>query len=160
MDPVPIFQLVPLTEHYGKALCSWVYPAPYDIYNWPAWEAMAADRQEFADPVIRDAQYRAVLDQEGTLWGFAQLFPIVGVTRLGLGMRPDLCGRGYGVSFVRAVVETAKQKAPANEIDLEVLTWNERAYRVYEKAGFGLTDTYERMTPHGMAEFHCMVWNP
>jgi len=158
MRTTPVFQLVPFTEMHGQLICSWSYPSPYDLYNWRPWDTMLAAQEEFADPQLREEQYRAVIDQDATLWGFAQLFPMAGVTRLGLGMRPDLCGLGYGADFVRAIALAAKQKAPAHEIDLEVLAWNRRAYRVYEKAGFQETDTYERMTPSGQAEFHCMVW--
>lgn len=121
---------------------------------------MLSEQEEFADPKLREEQYRAVLDEEGVLWGFAQFFPIVGVTRLGLGMRPDFCGLGYGIDFVRAIAAEAKRKAPSNEIDLEVLTWNIRAFRVYQKAGFVHTDTYDRMTPTGKASFYCMEWKP
>ncbi|WP_028551308.1 GNAT family N-acetyltransferase [Paenibacillus sp. UNC451MF] len=151
-------RIVPLTEEHCQDICTWKYPIPYDIYNWRDWELMVKDQEEFADAALREEQYRGVVDSDGTLVGFAQFFPLVGVTRLGLGMHPHLCGQGYGVDFVRAIVAEAKQKAPANEIDLEVLIWNIRAYRVYEKAGFTHTDTYERMTPTGMDMFHCMVW--
>ncbi|WP_282938281.1 GNAT family N-acetyltransferase [Paenibacillus sp. RC67] len=152
------FRIIPLTEEHCREICTWNYPVPYDIYNWRPWEQMVAEQEEFADATLREEQYRAVIDSDGLLAGFAQLFPLVGVTRLGLGMRPDFCGQGYGVDFVRAIVAEAKRKAPSNEIDLEVLIWNIRAYRVYEKAGFVQTDTYERMTPTGMEMFHCMVW--
>jgi len=57
-----------------------------------------------------------------------------------------------------AIVKEARRRAPHDEIDLEVLTWNDRAIRTYEKAGFERTDTYRRMTPSGMAQFHCMVY--
>lgn len=152
------FRVVPLTEEHCRDICTWEYPVPYNVYNWRSWELMVADQEEFADPALRQEQYRGVVDSDGLLVGFAQFFPLVGVTRLGLGMRPEFCGQGYGVEFVRAIVAEAKQKAPANEIDLEVLIWNIRAYRVYEKAGFVQTDTYERRTPTGMETFHCMVW--
>lgn len=152
------FRIVPLTEDHCMDICTWKYPVPYDVYNWRAWELMVAEQEEFADASLREEQYRGVVDSDGLLIGFAQFFPLVGVTRLGLGMRPDYCGQGYGVDFVRAIAGEAMQKTPANEIDLEVLIWNIRAYRVYEKAGFVHTDTYERMTPTGMERFHCMVW--
>ncbi|ULL13244.1 GNAT family N-acetyltransferase [Paenibacillus sp. H1-7] len=151
-------RIVPLTEEHCKEICSWTYPVPYHIYNWPSWEKMVADQEEFADETLREQQYRAVVDADGEMVGFAQFFPMTGVTRLGLGMRPDLCGQGLGVEFVRTIAAEAKQKAPSNEIDLEVLVWNIRAFRVYQKAGFVHTDTYERMTPTGMETFHCMVW--
>ncbi|AEI46160.1 GNAT family N-acetyltransferase [Paenibacillus mucilaginosus] len=152
------FRLAPLTEEQARVICTWTYPPPYDIYNWKPWETLLVRGEEFADPDIRQKQYRSVLDEEGRLTGFAQLFPMAGVTRLGLGLRPDLRGSGLGTAFVRAIAEEALRQKPANEIDLEVLTWNTRAIRTYEKAGFEITDTYERMTPNGPAEFHCMVW--
>lgn len=147
-----------MTETDGRAICEWRYEPPYDIYTSEPWETMAARAFEFADPDIRKAQYASVEDEGGELIGFAQFFPIVGVTRIGLGLRPDRCGQGYGLPFVKAIVAEAKRRAPDDEIDLEVLVWNGRARKVYEKAGFRLTDTYVRYTPTGLAEFHCMVY--
>jgi ribosomal protein S18 acetylase RimI-like enzyme len=92
------------------------------------------------------------------LCGFAQLFPLVGVTRLGLGLRPDLCGRGLGSAFSKLIAQEARTRRPANEIDLEVLVWNTRAIKAYERAGFHIADTYERGTPTGPDIFHCMVY--
>jgi [ribosomal protein S18]-alanine N-acetyltransferase len=156
----PPFRLVPLTEAHAREICGWRYPPPYDIYNWQPWELLVSRQEELGDPYIRETQFRAILDRDEQLCGFAQLFPIVGVTRLGLGMRPDLCGQGLGTSFVRAIAEYARKTNPGNEIDLEVLTWNERALRTYRQAGFVVTDTYVRGTPSGPGEFHCMVWEP
>jgi ribosomal-protein-alanine N-acetyltransferase len=158
------WRVVPLTESDCQELCTWSYPAPYAIYNWPTWATMLDNQSEFADPQIRDEQYRGVVDNNGTLTGFVQYFPIVGVTRLGLGLRPDLCGkggvssRGLGTQFVQLLVAEAQQRAPEQEIDLEVLVWNERAIRAYQRAGFTITDTYEKWTPTGTADFHCMVY--
>jgi len=162
------WHVCPLTLAHAQALCEWRYPSPYDIYNWPDWESMQREKIEFADPHIREQQYAAVLDEDAKLVGFVQFFPIVGVTRLGLGLHPALCGqsavrgtgKGRGVSFVKLLVQEAARRAPQNEIDLEVLTWNTRAIRAYERTGFHITDTYEKMTPTGKALFHCMVYDP
>jgi [ribosomal protein S18]-alanine N-acetyltransferase len=166
----------PLTEEQGRQICTWRYPAPYDVYNLPSWEHMAQNREEFADPLIRAAQYRAVLSDAGmradgrtdgdssliasqaNLCGFAQFFPMADVTRLGFGLHPDLCSQGSGVSFVCAITDEALRCRPNAEIDLEVLTWNKRAIRTYLKAGFLMEDTYERMGKTGMIEVHCMVF--
>lgn len=153
------FRLVPFTEEHGRQLCSWRYAPPYDVFHWTdSWEQMVEDGEEFGDEHIRDSQYRAVLDPKGIFVGFAQFFPLIGVTRLGFGLRPDLCGKGYGHGFVKAIIEEAKRRSATNQIDLEVLTWNERAIRTYVKAGFVLSDTYYRWTPSGESEFHCMVY--
>jgi ribosomal-protein-alanine N-acetyltransferase len=155
-----MFHIVPLTEEHCQDICTWSYPMPYHVYNWHPWEIMLAEQDEFADERLRDEQYRAVVNEDGVLWGFAQFFPIVGVTRIGLGMRPELCGQGLGTAFVQAIAAEAKRYMPANEIDLEVLAWNIRAYRTYQQAGFVQTDTYTKKTPTGMDTFYCMVWKP
>ncbi|MGG1519437.1 GNAT family protein [Paenibacillus oryzisoli] len=202
------WRLVPLTDAHCQELCAWRYPEPYHRYNWPDWVAMLAEQQEFADPVIRAAQYWGAINEGGGLVGFAQFFPLTGVTRLGLGLRPDLCGRGrrggvreagsngartasgeapsgeqdagglrlhaappmpsgdvsaqagLGTRFVRLLIAEALRRAPdpAHEIDLEVFVWNERAIRTYERAGFTITDTYDKWTPAGSEPVHCMVY--
>ncbi|MFB5269130.1 GNAT family N-acetyltransferase [Paenibacillus enshidis] len=153
------YQIVPMSEEQAAAISEWKYKPPYDIYGWLPWEQMKALDIEFANPELRSSQYVAVLDESGGLCGFAQYFPMEEVTRLGLGMRPELCGHGHGAEFVRAIAEEARRRAPQNEIDLEVLVWNKRAIRAYRSAGFRITDAYERQTPDGMKPFYCMVYN-
>ncbi|MCJ8015182.1 GNAT family N-acetyltransferase [Paenibacillus sp. KQZ6P-2] len=155
----PIFCVVLMSREHAETCCSWRYEPPYDrIYGWLPWEQMEALGVEFGDPEIREQQYISILDAENTLCGFAQLFPMVNVTRLGIGMRPDLCGLGRGKGFVNAVVDAAKARYPELPVDLEVQDWNERAIRTYLKAGFVITDTYEKQTPEGIGRFHCMVY--
>jgi ribosomal-protein-alanine N-acetyltransferase len=154
-----------LTEKHCKEICSWTYPLPYDIYNWPSWGIMLIQEMQFADPVIRDAQFAAVVQinkvdhqPDGDLIGYVQYFPMNEVTRLGLGIRPDLCDQGLGAAFMEVIIEEAISREPRHEIDLEIHTWNERAQKTYVKAGFVKTDEYERMTPTGMGRFYCMVY--
>jgi ribosomal protein S18 acetylase RimI-like enzyme len=147
-----------MQEEHGKQICGWSYPEPYSVFNWSDWDELAARSEEFGDPGIRSSQYEAVFDESGELCGFAQFFPLEGWTRLGLGLRPDLCGQGLGPSFTQAIVDRARQRTPHNGIDLEVLTSNTRAIRAYAKTGFAIRDTYVRPTPTGPDEFHCMVY--
>ncbi|WP_127572717.1 GNAT family N-acetyltransferase [Paenibacillus xylaniclasticus] len=142
----------------AEELCGWRYEPPFDLYGWPDWSRMKAEGIEFGDETIRRQQYMTAIDHEGHMIGFLQLFPMLGVTRLGLGLRPDLCGRGFGPAFANAAAEEALRQAPDNAVDLEVLTWNIRAIRAYQRAGFVIEDTYERPTPTGLAEFHCMIY--
>lgn len=154
----PLWHFVPMTEDHGRQICTWKYPEPYAVFNWSPWDELEARSEEFADPAIRREQFEAVLDERGELCGFAQFFPLEGWTRLGLGLRPDRCGHGLGRSFTEAIVARALQRTPHNRVDLEVLTSNRRAIRVYRKAGFAVSDTYVRNTPTGPDEFHCMVY--
>jgi len=153
-----LFIVAPLSEQWAEQLCSWQYEPPYDFYTWRNWDQMRQLGQEFGDPVIRSLQYAAVLDTSGYLAGFAQFFPLLGVTRIGLGMRPDLCSQGLGYSFFQTIVHEARRRAPHDELDLEVHEWNIRAIRTYEKAGFVIDDTYERPGPRGSELVHCMVY--
>lgn len=152
------FELVPMNIRHCQEICNWRYEPPYDIYHWNEWDRMEAEEEEFGHSSIRETQYAAVLDEEGRLAGYAQFFPLVGTTRLGLGMKPELCGLGMGADFVRAIVAEAKIRAPEDEIDLEVLVWNLRARKAYEQAGFRITDRYQRNSPKGTLDVYCMVY--
>ncbi|WP_166244328.1 GNAT family N-acetyltransferase [Paenibacillus turpanensis] len=151
------FDIVPMTEQHAIHICSWRYPEPYHVFNWRSWEELCYYHEMAADPLIREQQLRTVLLQDGSLAGFLQLFPLVGVTRLGFGLRPEYCGLGWGAEFIVQAVAYAREQHPTDEIDLEVHIWNERAIRVYQKVGFHITDTYMKPTLQGEVEVHCMV---
>lgn len=157
---------VPMSEAFAREVAAWRYPPPYDLYGWPEWEQMVRDGYEFADPVIRASQYRAVVDAargpEGEKHpvGFVQFFPMANVIRLGMGLRPALCGCGYGPLMAQAAAEEAMRLYPGLPVDLEVLAWNERAIKAYRKAGFAAEDDYTRSTPSGPGFFYCMVYRP
>lgn len=158
MNQPPLsLHIVPLTEAHAEAICEWAFEPPYNIYGWMSWEEMQRLGIEFGDPTLREQQYVSILSSNEELIGFAQFFPMLGVTRLGVCMRPDLCGQGLGYSFMETIVQEALRRTPQYEIDLEVHTWNQRAIRTYEKSGFTITDTYDKRTPEGLAQFHCMV---
>lgn len=152
------YHAVPMKPEDAEQICLWTYDPPYNIYGWLPWDQMQALEVEFGDPLIRKQQYVSIVDDQGALSGFAQLFPMEGVVRLGIGMRPDLCGQGTGHLFVQAIVKEARKRYPKRQIDLEVLTWNQRAIRAYRKCGFTITDTYEKRTPSGNKPFYCMVY--
>ncbi|WP_052020641.1 GNAT family N-acetyltransferase [Paenibacillus pini] len=147
-----------MTIEQAQMICGWQYEEPYHIYDWMPWEQMLALEIEFGDSKLRQEQYVSVLHTKEGLAGFAQLFPMTGAMRLGFGMRPDLCGHGWGKEFIQAIVSVARQRDPIQPLDLEVLVWNERAIRAYQKAGFEISDTYMLRTPEGEQPFYCMVY--
>ncbi|WP_127583646.1 GNAT family N-acetyltransferase [Paenibacillus koleovorans] len=157
--------IAPLTEQHAEQITTWKYEPPYDVYQWPAWERMLADDYEFANAHIRETQYIAILDtaDDHSLAAYAQLFPLEGWTRLGIGLHPVRCGlrQGVGLSIIKAVLQHTQQKTPANRIDLEVFVWNVRAIRAYSSTGFEIQDTYERKNAiTGLPqEVHCMELN-
>jgi len=155
------FRLCAMTESDGSRVCEWKYPPPYDRYCWPAWEHVLREAREFGDPDIRAAQYLSVRSEPGDeLAAYVQLFPLDRAIRIGLGLRPDLCGLGYGASIIRLAAEEARRRRPDAEIDLEVEAWNRRAIKAYEKAEFSVQDRYQRRAEHGIVHIVCMVWQP
>ena len=75
-------------------------------------------------------------DEAGAMFGFYYFEPNGDVLDYGLGLRPDLVGRGLGLDFFRAGLEFARERYRPRLIRLHVAAFNERAIKVYERAGF------------------------
>ena len=74
-------------------------------------------------------------------------------------MRPDLCGRGFGWQMTQAACELSGKLFPGKSLYLEVRTWNERAVRCYEKAGFRIAgEPIHQVTLAGDGVFYHMVY--
>jgi [ribosomal protein S18]-alanine N-acetyltransferase len=72
---------------------------------------------------------------------------------IGLGMKPELTGRGMGLDFLKAGINFAISKYNPKEITLSVATFNKRAIKVYEKAGFESVKTFMQDTNGGRFKF-------
>jgi ribosomal-protein-alanine N-acetyltransferase len=79
-----------------------------------------------------------------------------GVIEIGLAMRPDLTGRGLGQSFFEAGLDFARDRYAPTRFTLDVATFNVRARRVYERAGFHPLDTFTRRFKGKRCEFLAM----
>ena len=140
-----------LSQEEAEAISEWRYPEPYSFYNWTA---DPDDLRELLDPSLRGEAYWAVKNEAGELVGHFSFKPKDEQTvEVGLGLRPDLIGRGLGGSFLAAGLEFAQtQFAPARFV-LSVATFNERAIKVYERAGFARERIYMHTTAGREWEF-------
>jgi ribosomal-protein-alanine N-acetyltransferase len=77
------------------------------------------------------------------------------VVEIGLGLRPELTGRGLGAAFLEAGLDFAAARFAAREYALAVAAFNRRAIAVYERAGFREVRRYEHFTN---GAFHEFVW--
>jgi [ribosomal protein S18]-alanine N-acetyltransferase len=145
------FRFTQLSQEDAEAIAEWHYPEPYSFYDWTA---DPGDLRELLDSALRGDAYWAVCDEANELVGHFSFKPKDEQTvEIGLGLRPDLTGRGLGASFLAAGLEFAGTRfAPARFV-LSVATFNERAIKVYERAGFSRERIYMHSTNGGEWEF-------
>jgi RimJ/RimL family protein N-acetyltransferase len=155
----------PLTAEQAHIIAGWQYPPPYDFYNGVG---DAADLGELLD---RGNPYYAAVDESGDLVGFfcfkqpaqvpagslAGVYDDPEALDVGLGMRPDLTGRGLGLAFVEEGLAFARERFAPGSFRLSVATFNRRAIAVYERAGFRPTITFVNRSNGGEHEFLVMV---
>ena len=115
-----------------QELETWRYESPYDFY----------DGDE--EPILNPERFFEALDEEGSLVGFYYYEEKGDALEIGLGLRPDLAGRGLGLEFFRAGVEFGRRRFRAERVILAVAAFNERAVRVYERAGFHVVGRHVR----------------
>jgi RimJ/RimL family protein N-acetyltransferase len=129
------------TEGYAQEVAEWRYEPPYDFYDAAADPADAAEMRDSA----LGRHYRAVReDGEERLDAFWYFDWHVDVVEVGIGLRPDLTGRGLGETFLRAQLAYAAQHWQPATFRLFVAAWNERAIRLYERLGFREVDRETR----------------
>jgi ribosomal-protein-alanine N-acetyltransferase len=140
-----------LSQEEAEAISEWRYPEPYSFYNWTA---DVDDLRELLDPSLRGEAYWAVKDEAGELVGHFSFKPKDEQTvEIGLGLRPDLTGRGLGGSFLAAGLEFAGTRFALARFVLSVATFNTRAIKVYERAGFVPVRVYMHTTAGREWEF-------
>ena len=112
-----------MREAEAREIAAWRYDGPYAAYNMDA-----DDPSGLAELLDRRSPYYAVRDQHG-----------------------DLTGRGQGLAFVNAGLTFACQTYAPTAFRLYVMTFNHRAIRVYERAGFAPVGTVRVPAPGGVA---------
>ncbi len=112
-------------------IAAWRYEPPHDFYD--------GDQE----PVVNPERFFTARDG-GELVGFYYFEERGDVLEYGLGLRPDLTGRGLGLDFFRAGLEYGRERFHPARIVLAVAAFNERARIVYERAGFAITGRHTR----------------
>jgi ribosomal-protein-alanine N-acetyltransferase len=133
-----MFAIRAMTAEDAEAIAAWRYPGPYAFYDW---DQDPGDLAELLDPAEWGRRYFAA-DAEGELAGFFVFKRHETGTEVGLGLRPDLTGRGLGASFLDAGLRFGG----AERYTLAVAAFNHRAITVYERAGFAVTRRYTHHT--------------
>ena len=130
-----------MTRELAMDILNWHYDPPYDLYN----------NQVTADAIyeLMNEGYTAVKDETGTLIGFycsgqsaqvpagrmlgAYTEPAIDI---GIGMHPELTGKGNGYLFFSFVLNELTALDSHSIFRLTVAGFNKRAIKLYEKMGF------------------------
>ncbi len=148
------FEFQPMDQDWAHAIAGWHYEGIYAFYDM---EQDVEDLEELLDPHNwKDHDY-AVTDDQGALVGFFCFDREKEGVVIGLGLRPDLTGRGWGQAFLEAGLAFAREKYRPVAFILNVATFNQRAIHVYRKAGFEDAEVYLHETNGGQYEFLRMV---
>lgn len=145
-----------LTEEDKKEICSWKYEGEYAIYDLPVYEEMCRKKIGFANPQ-REKNFQVFL-LDGIVIGFVNIKEEPEEVFIGIGERPEYCGKGYGRQILAEACKVAKKKFPEKICYLEVRVWNERAIRCYQSVGFVIVgEPYMLKTLAGEDLFYKMV---
>ena len=128
---------------------SWNYDGEYAFY------VMAADPEDYEEimcPNLRGNRYFSVFDNDALI-GFFCVEQEESFIELGLGLRPDLTGHGKGSVFLEEILCYVKKRYLFESIHLDVASFNQRAIKVYERAGFVKTGNVLVATNGGQYDF-------
>ncbi|GKX29822.1 N-acetyltransferase [Vallitalea longa] len=156
------YNIVNMNREYAAVISKWIYEEPYNIYSGDG-------SNEYIEELL-DGSYYAVLDMNNELIGFycfgnaAQVpagneydvYSNKDLIDIGLGLRPDLCGKSKGYDFLSRELTYAQKKFDNNDFRLTVAEFNKRAINLYERAGFSKVTAFVREMPDNEMRFIVM----
>ena len=139
-----------MDQSSAEEVASWHYDGDYTFYDFPSDQE---DLEELLDPNLRAKKMFTARNSTGELVGFFSFNEIEHGLDFGLGLRPDLTGRGLGKDFVNTGLEFAKSRFSPDVIQLRVAAFNKRAIKVYERVGFIEVELFVNRTNGGEFDF-------
>ena len=146
MEPSPHTRLItlrPLVRADIDAIATWHYDPPYDIYDVDK-NAMKAAQSDLK------STFRAISDtaelvgycsfgHDGQVPGGDYLDP---APDIGIGIRPDLVGRGHASAFLAPVIAEVTRMALGIPLRVTVAALNERSIRAWTRQKFVETSRF------------------
>ncbi len=140
---------IPMTNETARLVLAWRYEPPYDFYNADP-RSIEDDLQSMTNP---RQPYFSVHDSRSELVGF-RCFGLEaqvpggdydsGALDTGGGLRPDLTGRGLGLSVLQSGLAFGRQLFNPPAFRVTVAAFNARAQVVCQRSGFQPVASFER----------------
>jgi RimJ/RimL family protein N-acetyltransferase len=146
--PLASLRFTPITSDEAREVLTWRYPGLPTLYN-PAPDELEGDIEILLTPAYN---YYAARSAEGLLAGFccygadAQVpggdYGLRNAVDVGLGLNPDLTGRGLSHGFLAAVLEWGRQCFAPDYFRATVAAINVRSQGMFSRAGFYITQRF------------------
>lgn len=133
--------LVPMNEDYAKEIANWKYEGKYSLYS-------LTNNEDTIKELMNGKHFVFLTMNKKEIIGFFCVGESARVPLLedniyddefldvGLGMRPDLCGRGLGKNFLMTGLEFLGKEFNSDRFRITVVSKNKRAIRLYKNLGF------------------------
>ena len=152
------FFIEKMNSKMATTILGWKYEQPYDFYN--------NEQSDEAFEELMDGSYYAIADKNKEVIGFFCIGESAQVPRgihfgvykadlidMGVGMHPNLVGKGSGFEFCTGIMKFIEEKYPSKSLRLTVAMFNQRAIHLYKKLGFVKEDEFS----NDVTEFMTMV---
>jgi ribosomal-protein-alanine N-acetyltransferase len=140
--------LFPLHLEHAQQILTWRYDPPYDLYDQTEFGLRGLLNPDFRYHIVVDGIEEVVgyccFGEDARVPGGDYDKGEPEVLDLGVSLRPDLTGRGYGTGFVRAILEFASQEYQPDVFRVTVAVFNQRSLKTFRKLGFQDTGSFTR----------------
>lgn len=146
----------------AKEISRWTYEEPYSLYSM--------DGSNDTIEELMDGSYYTVLNGKNIIGYYCYgksaqvpggrtegLYNNTDALDIGLGLRPDLTGKGIGGEFVLKGIEFGINKYKPSMVRLTVAAFNKRAISVYKKVGFEIETSFVNKRNEEERQFTIMV---
>jgi len=145
-----------LQEEAEEIANEWKYSGIYSFYD------ITTDEKDYAELVNQTKRsnnyFSCYVDNELVAYYSVDIVD-ENKAEIGLGLRPEFTGRGYGLNFVNEVMIHITSWSGVTNFMLSVALFNQRAIKVYKKAGFSEVEVYMQNTNGNTYEFIRMIKN-
>lgn len=119
-------------------ILTWKYDGIYSFYD----NDIQKEKIEWIKSFVDSDDNFSIYNDNNKLVGNCSFYYIEEFFCVGLQMRPELTGKGFGIEFAKAIIDFGREKYKFNYIDLTVANFNNRAIKVYEKLGFKVIEEF------------------
>ena len=151
----------PLNREQALIVLSWHYDPPYDCYNFNGQNIdaelqylTASERAFFSiSNPYNELEGFCSFGEDGQVPGGSYQLQALDI---GMGLRPDLTGRGQGRKYAEAVAQYGMALYRTDLLRVTIAAFNERAQRVWSHVGFEITSTF--LKSNSESEFVVMTF--